>query len=55
MLHGKKWKIKKGIAIIGPRVNQSSKVAGTQAIYASKKGTAPNTVAKADGKYTILT
>lgn len=38
------------MAIIDPRVNQSSIVAGMQAKYASKKGTAPNMVAKADGK-----
>lgn len=38
------------MAIIEPRVNQSSTVAGIQAIYASKKGTAPSIVAKADGK-----
>lgn len=43
------------MAIIDPRVNQSSIVAGMQAKYASRKGTAPNIVAKADGKYTIFT
>jgi len=50
MLHGRKWKRKNKIAIIDPRVNQSSIVAGMQAKYASKKGTAPNIVARADGK-----
>lgn len=50
MLHGRKWKRKKVIAVIDPRVNQSSMVAGIQAKYTSKNGTAPNIVARADGK-----
>lgn len=42
--------MKNRIAIIDPRLNQSSIVAGIQAKYASKNGTAPSIVAKVDGK-----
>lgn len=42
--------MKNRIETIGFRVNQSSIVAGIQAKYASRNGTAANIAAKADGK-----
>lgn len=50
ILEARKWKMKKTKAVIGPRVNQSSTVAGRHAKYGSKNGTAPSKAAKTAGR-----